>query len=330
MAVRSSIGNGLSLLAFNRVGAAACLGLCLAAGSASGQVVPPPQEKPEPEPEYVRPEAPPIAPQRSRRTDINDSFDTVPYESLVKTDQFGRILPLDKPVDWAAMDENTLLRETDIENYIVVLERRVERLTQSNLDNLDVLIEIDSNGFIELIEGVGGGDEETEMRLQGIIEQIRPVMVTDSIHSEMVDAGMILNRQSLFTDHIAREYKGAVLDEARENFEPEPGSPVGPVDMMLRQAFYQQLDEPLFIYREMLGWTTFVAEDVIAGQLELTDETRGMLLRKVREMDAFDSLEGKSQVMRELLLDLGSGQRLKLFEAAIEARNQRNSAMGAD
>lgn len=292
------------------------LALCMAAGSASAQLVTPPEEA-GPGIEYERPESG-AAPVRLQA----DNYDNISWESLIERDDNGKIIPLDIPADWAAFYQSPLKDEDDVENFKIVLEFRTRRLQQEAIDSIDVIHEVDAKDLIGEIVGAAGG-EESQMRLQSIVGLLQPLMTRDSIANEMLAAGQLNNRQTGLIVLIARQYKGELLDEVRDTFEPVPGSELSQVDVLLQQAFRQQMDELLYCYRQLLVETAPVAAESIAA-MDIEDERKGTLLRKVRELDAAGSDEQKVAIMRELLEDLGTGDRQELLSAGLAAARAGN------
>jgi len=296
--------------------AATLLAIFVAAPAALAQVAPPPPAKPDPTPEYVRPDAVPVAP-KNLRSPVN--VEDVQYTPLVQIDSDGTIIRLTLPADFAALERNPLIDDDTRIAMRSALDDRRARVEANIVSNASTMVEVDA-GLLETIQGIASNDEEGQLRLQAVQEMIRPLLVGVPLGEDLRALGVLDDRQAALNDKIGREYKSALLEEVRDNFSPKPGDPVSQVDLLLREAFAQQLAEPVWTYHQML---LAASEDIQSAirVVSLDEQQQGRVRPIVRALEAATTDQGRLNLMRDLMAILSPTQQRELLQFAANLDN---------
>jgi hypothetical protein len=194
-----------------------------------GQVVTPPPKSPEPQPAPSEPPPPPpqtgpiqIQPTRaaSKRPKMNELPD-LPYQSLVRYNDRGEVIPLEELPELAALRVNPTLPDNYPEHIRDYLADRVvtfERIVVANLD----LLELVERGFIE------SADYGTKEGITHVVQTLRPLDVPNTpkrLTDDLEEKGMIDPTQAQFNMKILGEYYKAVYSTAKPPEGTDPDSP---------------------------------------------------------------------------------------------------------
>jgi len=287
---------------------AVLLAALVCAGPAAAQVVTPP-EAPKPEmPEYVPPPPPePAPPPAPPLTEIE-------YDSLVVRDDEGRVVRLTRPVGLEALPRNPLIGEDQWERIGEVLEARKERLQGIAVDNTDIMLAIE-NGVFDQIRNVA--DDNGRVAMESARELIQPILEPLQPHQELVQEGVLTDRQGRMTDLIMREYQSVLLRDVADGFEPEPGSSASELDGIVRSAFEQQVAEVRFEFRRVLLLAAGNLDDMLIAA-GMTAEDRDAVSTRIRSVKGALTDEGRIGFMVELLSELDTDRAEALMRAAAD------------
>ncbi|MEM9065001.1 MAG: hypothetical protein AAGB51_05870 [Planctomycetota bacterium] len=287
---------------------AAFVSLLVCAGLAAAQVVTPPGA-PKPEPEaYVPPPPPePVAPPEPPVTDIE-------FDTLIERDENGALIRLDQPVGLASIPRNPLIAEDQWPRVGEVLAERSRRLRELAVENTDIMLAIE-NGAIEEIIGVA--TEDGRLIMESTRELIQPIIVTQPPHVELVESGVLTERQGLMNDRIMREYQSVLLRDVADSFDPTNEDGAAEIDLIVRSAFEQQIHEIRFEFDKVLHAVGTNIDKVLpAAALEPSE--RSGLSGDIRAIKAALTDEGRIRFVVEMLSKLTAEQAEAITTAALD------------
>jgi|GEM_PF-1665888 len=190
--------------------------LVLLAGGVQGQVVMPPPEAPAKTPDYV---PPPVAPPSQRGATSAQpggvaSVPEIPFKEWEK-DENGKLAPLDRPLEWAAMDRNVTLtpktreamepylieRKQAFEDVVVVELKTVRKVLDGELEKIDLT---DTKNF------------------SSARDLVKPLTGPGSIMVDMKAKGIVSRIQAAQNQKIMRAYQKELGDELKAQFAPKP------------------------------------------------------------------------------------------------------------
>lgn len=290
-------------------------GLAMVSGSADGQVVIPPPEKPRELSQvvYMPPMPPesmwkPMARRNAERARVQQMQEearrtehvTLPeleYESLVVMDDAGKVERLKEWPDLAAVKRNPMLDERTKRVAMEVAAERRARLEQLVLDDLETLVKIDEGA----IEGTNPFDREA---LRDLREMLRPFQTEGRLSNELQKRGVLTPVQARFNLTIAREYEEAVRKELL-------GDPP-PVDKMLPYTMRMGISETLHTYDRMLA-TALRHAEVVAQEAGLGPKAAEQLASSGRGASGMSDADAAAKA-REAMSDFSLEERRRVLE----------------
>jgi|GEM_PF-2382016 len=288
---------------FEKVLAAAAI-LALPGVPTLAQVAPPPPPKPAGTPDYTPPPPRPKprprvatpnpgAQQRSR-SGPSSSIPDVEYESLVKTDDNGKIIPLKEPVEFAALRVNPFVGDKTWKLIKPVLGKRRRRIASAVIDNVDIMMEIE-NGLIDTLH------LDDKNHLSRITEALKPFFNIGTISEDLRSNGALSRVQAELNARIAKEYRGRMMTQVRADAEDaNPDDPAASANAMSGYLFNELIWEARDSFRRQLV-AAAKHLDKIVPELNLTDAQRQMA---DAAMAAATAKEPDTEHVRALMLDL--------------------------
>lgn len=282
---------------------------------AFGQMVtPPPATQPTaPEFELAPPPAPPppIEPppvQTARPRTPREPLPDLPYESLVKRDAAGALLPLNEPIEILALRRNPMLDDqTRARVEEVLLERRT-LAEQRVLEHFDLIRQIDE-GAIERT------DFSNRIAAQQVVAAFEPLVAAPwvDLMRDLRGRNVLTSLQSRFNGRIVQEYLDAQLPA------PDPQAPdeekIAWSATQLRSVYARSFDEHRVAYRALLM--------EIGKNLGVTAEELGLGAAGTSAAAAFRAASADAErrtIISTFMGTLTPEQRTKLLEATIKAR----------
>lgn len=196
--------------------AAVVLGPC-----ALGQVLPPPpppKERKEYVPPPPRPVAPPVQAQRRPPAPQAPRFNVpdLTYVPILKKDDNGKVIRIEKDLDFIAMKHNPMIGPVTVEKIKPVVKEWIEKTEALVLDNVDIVMEVDGG----LFERLDFGNEQDVMLAN---EAFKALFVIGPVTTYLLKAEAIERVQFDFSQKIMQEYKQAVNMELAEYLAAEYG-----------------------------------------------------------------------------------------------------------
>lgn len=171
----------------------------------------------------------------------------LPYQSLVKRDASGKVIPLDEPVTWAACRANPTLAPEDRPRVEAAIASRKTECEEIVLRNLDLFESIEA-GALEKIEG----DARQVMKTIG--DYVRPLKPSGGdFCAKLGKDGVLTELQSRFAQKIASEYNVAVRQEIRTSM-PKRKNAEDPGRMdLVRSMQLLTIDETVQTHRALVA-----------------------------------------------------------------------------
>lgn len=186
--------------------------LAFLGSSALAQIVPPAPPKSPPAPEYVPPPPPPTPSPRESPTPVRPTEDgrnpdapAKPLPSLLQKDSAGKIKPLTMPIDEAAVRALELSEAAKPKLDAAMIKRRTE-VGRVIVENLADLIEIRTT--------MATANESTSLETMASTAQKTKPFRAVPLVDFLVKEGALTPAQKTQATQVAREYKGAIREEA--------------------------------------------------------------------------------------------------------------------
>lgn len=290
---------------------AAILGLMMA-GMAEAQIAPAPPPAPIPTPEWAPPPPPPPPPDKVVTPAV--VLPDLPYTSLVKKDASERLVRLTLPAEWAALDQNPLIKddkETQERIAGALAERRAD-FEKRVMDNLDLVQKLDE-GLVEQL------DLSDRKKMTEIMETTKPLVSRLPLGKDLRDRGLLSPEQEGFNKKIEREYTKALQEQNAKEFEnnkPELAAQV------FKLAINQGLAESMWARRRLL-LEAAPNIDSLLGQLGLSAAERDRVAPIVARVKKATADDARFEAMRELTNALTVAQRRDVLTRTVAARPKR-------
>lgn len=285
-----------------------------AATGALGQLVVPPTKKPAETPEYV---PPPQAPQPPAGLTVAPGKVTpaapakaevpadVKWESLVKRDENGELIPLDGPEWYAALDVNPLIEEEKKPQLAALIEERRRYFEPIVLDNLDLLMQIEEGG-----EG---------MQTHGMLANVGRALAGDrarSFTNELRNRGLMNPVQMAVHERIMKEYQAAEQGPSPKR----EGADRGVTGSYEKSILRQSSAEARYAWERLLleGSERF---DEVNGKASAFKGTDAAELKK--KLGAAKSEREKVKVLRAAAMALELDEHREFLEAVIGTRGAK-------
>lgn len=293
---------------------------------AYAQVAPPPPKAPEKTPEYVppAPTVPPAPPPAARRANPRaaanpneprtlssaDPLPDIPYESLVKRGEDGKIIRLTKPTDYAATEVNPVTKgPISSAELIHFMHERQMQFEEIVIENLDLVIEIEGGFFTDI-------DWSDRANYAQVTQRIRPLAPVTPFNKE-AEARQIMTRiQSRFNAQISREYDMSLTREARSSMTGQSASDAGEV---MNTIMRLSIAESLYAY-DMLADAVAQNLDGVHQKLTLNSEEEAAFAKAATALAAADGNEPRRAEAKSLIASLTLDNGRAALRAAREIR----------
>ena len=173
-------------------------------------------------------------------------------------DGSGRVLPLDRPVHWAAIDRNKTITPENRKKIEIFLNQRRVKLEEAILANMANVLELDS-GIVETIKMSDRAD-------------VNKLLAANKPFSDLGVFANELRKADLFTQNniqqhniIVDDYRRLMLDDMKRDSGSKANEKNGTVDFVSRAMFFTLTDEPRQIYHWMLEDSAETAADRVSS-----------------------------------------------------------------
>jgi hypothetical protein len=309
--------------------------LMLLAGTAQAQVSAPPTKAPDPTPEYVPP--PPMPTPAPGGGNAGSGKPTPPPQPNLPIepplrDKDGKVIQINRPLFWQAMDHNTAVTASVKENAKPFFERRLRKYEKIVSDNADLMRQvnegvIDKSDLVpnrnqgrQAIQQAGAG----KVSLSALMQILKP-LVGDNCREEMQKAGVITRIQATQNVKVMQAYNAELAADFEKSL---PKLPENADDKAKnerkealnrekqRQLMYQWIDEATFAYRGLLE-TAGEKPDEFLSKAGVDAKTVEAELKAVK--DAKDA-GARIDAMKKLMLKLPVEQERAVLEAVRATR----------
>lgn len=278
------------------------------AGSALGQLVTPPGDKPA---ETPTPAVAIVTPEREykpvgpRPADRSRPLPTLPFESLVERDAQGRVVPLTGDPHRLALQRNPMMDDSTLERLDAAIRERQWRVESVLIANLDKFEDAHRNGFDDL-------DELDRTSLSSAILMLRPFQEMGTLTNDLQAQGYLSDMQFRFNLQIVQEYQHAKLAEAiDDNARERDGARAQ--TLMVRIVFGEVLLEAGEAYDHMVREGAGRIDAALAG-IEFGVEKAGLAV-PIRERARLErGSQAGVEATRELLGMMDLEQRRRFLE----------------
>jgi hypothetical protein len=314
---------------------ASCSSLCgaaalvMLAGLCSAQIAPPPPEAPAKTPDYVPPPPVPATPrgQTSGNPGGVSSVPDVPFKEWEK-DENGKLIPIDRPLEWAAMDRNVTLtpktREA-MESYLVERKQMFEDLVYVELATIRKLIDgelekidlTDVKNFAaarDLVKPLtGAGSIMAELKNKGIVSRIQAAQNQKIMKAYQTEVNAQLKQQLAATPDASDEEKKAATKQQSARFMR---------DVMLKMS----TDEAMFTYKRLAIEISKEVNQLLPGIDAIPSELKAQIAPIALKLEAEGDDNARAAAYREISKMLTVDQEKALINAARMARPIKKEA----
>jgi hypothetical protein len=284
------------------------------AGLAFAQVAPPPPSKPAQTPEFKLPDAPPpeAAPARPAQPAAQPRQpqpQTQAYRAW-ETDAAGMPLPLEKPVEWAALERNPMVGNVTMPRVTPFLQRRQHMFYGAVIDNLDLVRRLTA-GMIENM------DMANRTQMGEVLVAIKPLSGGKTLTNTMREENLLTAMQTRQNQAMSQDYFRVLLAAKRKAAEAAgtPWDKNTEAKEFTAMMLGRQVEEALFWYDDLLLES--------AGKLESDLGAAGLDAAAIKALDAEISAvkgasdrPGRVKAMRALASKLSQDQEKAVLEAA--------------
>ncbi|MGQ0627445.1 MAG: hypothetical protein ACT4PL_05010, partial [Phycisphaerales bacterium] len=281
------------------------LALCLLAGQAAAQFVPPVPPPPAETPVYTppakteTPATPPPAPPAPTEPDL-------PAITLVERDSAGKVVPLGRPTDEAAlMKLMDLLSPEAQEKCRKIMADRAAKCEQQLAANAALAVDVYAR--------VGQLSTLQEFKaLQEFGERVRPIMVSPGLLQNLQAGGALTFKQFQAADKATKEYTKSLSKDVRESV--GEGNVNGLVVENSRNAIRNNTLEPVRAMDTLLGKAAGQWETIKAG-FQFAPESASAIAQGERALAAASGDKPRAQAMNTLLQALSDEQKSAVLSA---------------
>lgn len=129
------------------------------------------------------------------------------FESIVRRDAHGTVIPLGEPVDLAALRNNPALKPGFMDEITDLLAERKAAFQRLAIDNLDIVEQVDG-GVIEKADFASKAGITT---LVNLLKPLVPKAAPDPLTKVLLDQEKITPEQAAMNRKIMKEYQDALL-----------------------------------------------------------------------------------------------------------------------
>lgn len=314
---------------------ASCSSLCgaaalvMLAGLSSAQIAPPPPEAPAKTPDYVPPPAAPATPrgQTSNAPGGVSSVPDVPFKEWEK-DENGKLIPIDRPLEWAAMDRNITLtpktreamepylieRKQLFEELVIVELATIRKMLDGELEKIDLT---DVKNFAtarDLVKPLtGAGSVMAELKSKGIISRIQAAQNQKIMKAYQTEVNAQLKQQYAAGADATDEEKKASNKQQSARFMR---------DVMLKMS----TDEAMFTYKRLAIEVSKEINQLLPGIDAVPADLKAKISPIALKLEAEGDDNVRAAAYREVSKMLTVDQEKALINAARMARPVKKEA----
>lgn len=287
------------------------------AGMAWAQVAPPPPSKPAETPEFKLPDAPPPSATPARPSQPatqppprQPQPQTQPYRSW-ETGADGMPLPLEKPVEWAALERNPMVGNVTMPRVMPFLVKRQHQMYTAVIQNLDLVRRL-TDGMIEKM------DMANRTQMGEVLTAIKPLSGNKTLTNTLREENLLTAMQTRQNQAMAQDYFRVLLSAKRKAAEAAgtPWDKNAEAKEFTAMMLGRQVEEALFWYDDLLVES--------AGKLESDLSKAGLDAAAIKALDAEISAvksasdrPARVKAMRALAAKLTQDQEKSVLESAL-------------
>lgn len=331
---RIGVGTGVVEGRRRRFGLAMVVAMAGLPASAVAQLAPPPGPAPAPTPVV---ETPIVTPRPAQRTPAADerqrtaeeaarealarqntnvlisNLPDLPYESLVRRDSVGRVIPLKRSQHMAALESNPLLDDSSVERFQGVIAERRARMERAVIDNVDLVEQIRGG----VIERADVGSPET---LRAMLAVVGPFQQLGHLTDDLRAQRYFSDDQFAWNWKIVLEYEEAMRRDIMERAaaDTSPDAP-NPLSLVTRYVMGDYLREPMEAYEGLLLEGVGRLDEVMRG-IEVSAEQRGAVSASAAAVRGAGDDAARLNAAHGLMDALTVDQRRRWLENVIETR----------
>lgn len=314
---------------------ASCSSLCgaaalvMLAGLCSAQIAPPPPEAPAKTPDYVPPPPAPATPrgQTSGNPGGVSSVPDVPFKEWEK-DENGKLIPIDRPLEWAAMDRNITLtpktREA-MEPYLIERKQLFEELVIVELATVRKMLD----GELEKV------DLTDVKNFANARDLVKPLTGAGSIMAELKNKGIVSRIQAAQNQKIMKAYQTEVNAQLKQQYAAKPDATDDEKkaagkqqsarfmrDVMLKMS----TDEAMFTYKRLAIEISKEINQLLPGIDAIPSELKAKIAPIALKLEAEGDDNARAVAYREVSKMLTVDQEKALINAARMSRPVKKDA----
>lgn len=274
--------------------------IALIAGSSAAQVVTPPPGPRDPMPEYI----PPTPPE-----EVFDTFDgldpnlyaDVQYESIVRRDENGRVLVLDRP-DLEALRACTVIPDEVWPFIETLLAERRDRLIRQVATNVGSAIEIQLGAVATL-------NMNDPTSVQNLIQYTQPISPREPILAELARGGAVDSPTQRLAGRIYGEYQAAHFMQIDADYASDAPKQYNDANTAKAAFLLQEgINESVLIFRELC--------------LIIANDPEGVFTEAGLEVPSTDLASGNAEdrinAVARLLVELDQGSQIMVVQSAAD------------
>lgn len=315
---------------------AGVLVVMMTAGLAMGQVVPPPTEAPPKTPEFTPPANPQVTAPKTPgnvegapKPDLNaeDATDTrmigeqlkqgtikLPADFnpdlLVRRGPDGKLVKLDRPLPWVALDENPLITPAEHEALKVFMDRRQLSHELGLVNDLDLAMKVEAGELDRL-------DPRDRRQLSWASSTQKQLRTAGKLSEWLFLRKAVTKEQAAAVQVLGDAYGKARLKEIREAAGEDR---LAASTAITRETYKQWVEEPMYVYRRLLERTAENIDACVKGA-ELPTEILDLIKPEIEAVKAATTPEQKRATVTALLEKLPDWvMQHKLMDASVALR----------
>lgn len=321
------------------------LGMTMLAGSAMGQIAPPPAPAPAPTPEFV---PPPPAPAAAPGTDVKKPITPVASNPKLPPSPpwrgaDGKVDEPMEPIFWASIKRNATVAKTEMERVGPYLQARKRNYEKIVIDNIDLMRRV-TDGLIEKSDMTprkrddkDKGDPNAPKGMSGVMAVLRP-LAGSNIREDIRNRGVLTRIQAATNEDVRKDYaRNKSEDWSKANPLPEGANDAQKKEHVakqqqhtLRQQLYFWIEESMWAYNWMLEETANNIDQVLP-KTKLDAETQKKLGAAMKKAVAVEKPADRYSALREAARTLTVDQERELLtaNAMLRPKEQQPALMPA-
>lgn len=315
----------------------AVAGAAWCAASVLAQIAPPPTEAPaptkpyKPEPFVAPPAAPtpapaaepspvnqrPAQPTPHRTPEAKPPLPNEKYESLVKRNAEGKLMPLEEPATWLASRHNPLITKEDWVRLEPIFAARRLECERLGIKNLDVVERVEA-GEADHVKAQDG--KEAVRKVRDMLAPITPE--GGDFSSRLGRDGHLTDVQSRFSQKILGEYNKEVSGEIRATLPPKAKGDENQIAALpiILFMYHQRVDEVMWCHARLV-------EEASRSMDRVTPALPPAVAAKIKDetalLTANPSDSSRKEIMKALMARLSLEERQALLTATMDTRPKK-------